>query len=102
MKNRNIRLTLTALFLVAFSAILFGLIWQNHSFAETDVPNLQDKKIAPAGKLLLDAETNEAAVMPLTFDFVRSPDSSGPDNKGRFLIAVNSGYGLMFNSKSKA
>ena len=102
MKNRNIRHTFAAFLVVALAAIAFGLIWQNHSFAETGTPDLQDKKLEGAGKLLLDAETNEAAVMPLTFDFVRSPDTNGADGKGRFLIAVNSGYGLMFNSKSKA
>ncbi|MEO6589991.1 MAG: alkaline phosphatase family protein, partial [Pyrinomonadaceae bacterium] len=63
---------------------------------------LQNKKLNPAGKLLIDADTNAPAVMPMTFDFVRSPDTKGADGKGRFLIAVNSGYGLMFNSKSKA
>ncbi len=75
------------------------------SFAEfTTAPEnqLQNRKTNPAGKILFDAETNEPAVMPLTFDFVRSPDKTGADGKGRFLIAVNSGYGLTFNSKSRA
>ena len=34
-------------------------------------------------------------------NFVRSPDAQGPDGKGRYLIAVNSGYGIDFTSKSK-
>ncbi len=58
--------------------------------------------MTPAGKLIVDAATNLPAVAPLTVDFVRSPDDSGADGKGRFLIAVNSGFGLTFNSKSKA
>lgn len=29
-------------------------------------------------------------------DFVRSPDKLGPDGAGRYLIAVNSGYGVQF------
>lgn len=62
---------------------------------------LQNRRVDPAGKLIIDAETKEPAVMPLTFNFVRSPDTAGPDGQGRFLIAVNSGYGLTFNSKSK-
>jgi len=41
------------------------------------------------------------AVAPLTMNFVRSPDASGPDGHGRYLIAVNSGYGIDFTSKSK-
>ncbi|MCB1022852.1 MAG: beta-propeller fold lactonase family protein [Acidobacteria bacterium] len=63
--------------------------------------DLQNRKVSPAGKLIMDSETKEVAVMPLTFDLVRSPDKTGKDGKGRFLIAVNSGYGLTFNSKSK-
>ncbi len=31
-------------------------------------------------------------------DFVRSPDRRGPGGEGRFLIAVNSGYGIQFNA----
>ena len=55
----------------------------------------------PAGKLIIDAMTGLPAVAPLTMNFVRSPDADGPGGKGRYLIAVNSGYGLEFNSKSK-
>ncbi|HMJ08323.1 MAG TPA: beta-propeller fold lactonase family protein, partial [Pyrinomonadaceae bacterium] len=58
--------------------------------------------IIPAGKLVIDSETKLPAVAPLTMNFLRTPDTSGPDGKGRYLIAVNSGYGLLFNSKSKA
>jgi YVTN family beta-propeller protein len=61
-----------------------------------------DQTVKPAGKLLIDAETNLAAVAPLTMNFVRTPDAAGPDGKGRYLIAVNSGFGLEFDSKSKA
>src|SRR5262245_12966921 len=56
----------------------------------------------PAGTLLKDASTGEVAVMPLTMTFARTPDKGGPDSRGRFLLAVNSGYGLQINSKSKA
>jgi hypothetical protein len=62
----------------------------------------QGRSLTPAGKLVVDAATNLAAVAPLTVDFVRSPDNSGAGGKGRYLIAVNSGYGLHFNSRSKA
>jgi YVTN family beta-propeller protein len=55
----------------------------------------QGRTLTPAGKLLADAATNQTAVMPLTVNFVRSPD-------GRFLAAVNSGWGLQFKSSSPA
>ncbi len=51
---------------------------------------------------MTDATTNLPATAPLTVDFVRSPDRDGADGKGRYLIAVNSGFGLQFDSKSKA
>ena len=58
--------------------------------------------VRPAGKLLLDAATRQPAAAPMTMNFVRTPDAGGPDGKGRYLVAVNSGFGLLFNSKSKA
>jgi YVTN family beta-propeller protein len=63
--------------------------------------NIFDWQVTPAGKLVLDAATGRPAVAPLTVNFVRSPDTGGPDGKGRYLIAVNSGYGIEFTSKSK-
>src|SRR5207253_2052792 len=32
--------------------------------------------------------------------FVRSPDRGGPDARGRYLVAVNSGFGVQFDSKT--
>lgn len=94
----------TLFFSVFFGlAAVFNLLSSNISEAEPNTPaaNLQDKKISPAGKLIIDSETGEPALLPMTFDFVRSPDTAGADGKGRFLLAVNSGYGLTFNAESK-
>ena len=54
--------------------------------------------ISPAGSLVTDITTRLPAVGALPVDFVRSPDRSGPGGKGRYLIAVNSGYGIQFNA----
>ena len=54
--------------------------------------------ITPAGSLVKDSTTQLPAVGSLTVDFVRSPDQSGSGRKGRYLIAVNSGYGIQFTS----
>jgi YVTN family beta-propeller protein len=54
--------------------------------------------ITPAGSLVRDLTTQLPAVGALTVDFVRSPDQTGPGRKGRYLIAVNSGYGIQFTS----
>ena len=81
----------------------FGITWFA-SKADDEVPavDVQNDRLKPAGKLILDATTDQPAVAPLTMNFVRTPDKTGPDGRGRFLIAVNSGYGLLFNSRSKA
>src|SRR5258708_40233671 len=50
--------------------------------------------LTPAGHLVIDTSTGLPAVGPLTMNFVRTPDTAGPDGKGRYLIAVNSGFGL--------
>ena len=96
---------LFAICLSALSAIAAFFFWQPlKSAAQIKIPEnvaTQGRALTPAGKLIVDAATNLPAVVPLTFDFVRSPDNSGADGKGRFLIAVNSGFGLQFNTKSK-
>src|SRR5262245_39933499 len=61
-------------------------------------PASQGRPITPAGMLVLDATTKLPAVGALPVDFVRSPDKDGPDGKGRYLVVVNSGFGLQFNA----
>ncbi len=58
----------------------------------------EGRSITPAGALVMDATTRQAAVGALPVAFVRSPDKTGPAGMGRYLIAVNSGYGVQFNS----
>lgn len=71
------------------------------SWADTKVnnsPATQGRPLTPAGSLVLDATTRQPAVGALPVEFVRSPDQSGPDRLGRYLIAVNSGFGIQFHS----
>lgn len=88
------------------AAIASSLLYYSgsmHSQAYTSPVGLRSNiPITPAGRLLIDASTGLPAVAPLTMNFVRTPDRGGPDGKGRYLIAVNSGYGLQFTSKSKS
>jgi len=92
--------------LLTLTAMVTTFLWlPPESAAQGEIPNnvaTQGRALTPAGKLITDAATNLPAVAPLTVDFVRSPDNSGADGKGRFLIAVNSGFGLQFNAESKA
>src|SRR6266567_6626651 len=65
---------------------------------EIDPLQTQGQTLTPAGSLLLDAKTRRPAVGALPLDFVRSPDHSGIDGLGRYLIAVNSGFGIQFDA----
>src|SRR6185369_5434402 len=66
--------------------------------AVQDGPASEGRPITPAGSLVQDLTTRQAAVGALPVDFVRSPDKLGPAGEGRFLISVNSGYGVQFNA----
>ena len=55
--------------------------------------------LEPAGDLIRTPDGSVAeGSLPLAF--VRSPDDTGPDRGGRYLIAVNSGYGIQLRAKS--
>jgi YVTN family beta-propeller protein len=68
------------------------------SSAISDEPASEGRPITPAGSLVQDLTTRQAAVGALPVDFVRSPDKLGPGGEGRFLLSVNSGYGIQFNA----
>ena len=89
-------------FAIIISLLTFGN--QLRSAAQTYVKITEDtasqgRTITPAGNLLMDATTNKIAVGSLPVDFVRSPDSFGKDGRGRYLLAINSGYGVQFSEK---
>ena len=101
-KNRKVR-SVIAFGLGLFAISVATCLLNNRSLALIGTAPFTDQNFtAPAGKLIVDAATGLAAVAPLTMNLVRTPDNGGPDGKGRYLIAVNSGYGLAVNSKSKA
>ena len=99
MKNSTSRGPITAcLSAIALASAL--LIWSNPRAVQAG-PDIFDWQTTPAGQLINDVATGMPAVAPLTVNFVRSPDTDGPGGKGRYLIAVNSGYGIMFSVESK-
>lgn len=97
MKFRS--LPIIALFVVVGGAVALYL-GSSGSRATVD-PNEDHTTLTPAGHLVIDAGTGLPAIAPLTTNFVRTPDHTGPGGKGRYLIAVSNGYGVEFNSKSK-
>jgi hypothetical protein len=76
--------------------IVFGSVSSLAKTSSVDEPASKGRPITPAGVLIKDLTTKQNAVGALTVDFVRSPDSLGIDGRGRYLIAVNSGYGVQF------
>jgi YVTN family beta-propeller protein len=68
------------------------------SSAVSDGPASEGRPITPAGSLVQDLTTRQVAVGALPVDLVRSPDKLGPNGEGRFLVSVNSGYGIQFNA----
>jgi YVTN family beta-propeller protein len=67
----------------------------------TDIANQpasEGRPITPAGELINDLATHEPAVGALPVALVRSPDTLGPGGQGRYLISVNSGFGVQFSA----
>ncbi|HKR13510.1 MAG TPA: hypothetical protein VJT15_15705 [Pyrinomonadaceae bacterium] len=96
---RTLKLTLAILLFTAFLIVAFsGGISFSARRGSVDEPASQGRPITPAGTLVLDVTTRQAAVGSLPVDLVRSPDKLGPTGQGRYLISVNSGYGVQFNS----
>src|SRR5213082_933968 len=86
--------------IIVFAAAAFGLISSSADITVTNQPASEGRPITPAGSLVLDLTTRQPAVGALPVALVRSPDKTGPDGRGRYLVAVNSGYGLQFNAAS--
>src|ERR1051325_3741551 len=96
MNPRHTTHTLLALLLT--TCLVFGSLAGVSSSA--DEAASEGRPITPAGTLVQDLTTRQAAVGALPVDFVRSPDKLGPNGEGRYLLAVNSGYGVQFNATS--
>jgi YVTN family beta-propeller protein len=60
-------------------------------------PASEGRPITPAGTLLMDAGTHQPAVGAMPMFFLRSPDALGRDGKGRYLLVMNSGFGVQFS-----
>lgn len=60
-------------------------------------PENGGRPITPAGELVMDAGSHLPAVGALPVAFVRSPDTFGHDAQGRYLLVINSGFGIQFS-----
>jgi YVTN family beta-propeller protein len=99
-KSHSLRASLVVV-LVVLACVLMLAPSLFTSAADVSIPQhaaSQGRPLTPAGALVMDATTRQPAVGALTVDFVRSPDRDGAEGAGRFLVAINSGYGIQFNS----
>ncbi|HWW74100.1 MAG TPA: hypothetical protein VNZ44_01820, partial [Pyrinomonadaceae bacterium] len=95
------RPTLRALLFAAFAAAAAaGLVSSSADIRVANSPSSEGKPITPAGSLVMDLTTRRPAVGALPVNFVRSTDTAGPGGGGRYLVAVNSGFGVQFDAKT--
>jgi YVTN family beta-propeller protein len=83
---------------VALAALALGLVNSSAEITVEQQPASGGRRITPAGSLVKDLTTGLPAVGPLPTGFVRSPDRAGPGGGGRYLVVVNSGYGVQFDA----
>jgi len=63
-------------------------------------PAGEGRPITPAGTLVMDAATHLPAVGAMPMAFLRSPDALGRAGQGRYLLVMNSGYGVQFSEET--
>jgi len=63
-------------------------------------PAGEGRPITPAGTLVIDATTHLPAVGAMPMTMLRSPDALGHGGKGRYLLVVNSGFGVQFSEET--
>jgi YVTN family beta-propeller protein len=63
-------------------------------------PAGEGRPITPAGTLVMDAGTHLPAVGAMPMNILRSPDTLGRNGRGRYLLVVNSGFGVQFSAET--
>ena len=76
--------------------LLSCLVWGSAAWCQQE-PASEGRLITPAGTLVIDAGTHMPAVGAMPMAMLRSPDAQGQGSKGRYLLVVNSGYGVQFS-----
>src|SRR6266852_4515107 len=92
--NRGSRPMKSRIMTAGFLVICLGFCGIARSQQE---PAGEGRPITPAGTLVIDASTHLPAVGAMPMAMLRSPDTFGHAGKGRYLLVVNSGYGVQFS-----
>jgi YVTN family beta-propeller protein len=83
-------------FRIKISFLLIGVFICASGWCQ-QVPAGEGRPITPAGALVNDAQTRLPAVGAMPMAMLRSPDALGRDGKSRYLLAINSGFGVQFS-----
>jgi YVTN family beta-propeller protein len=84
---------------IAVGFLLTTLFFSGSSKGQQE-PAGEGRIITPAGTLVMDATTHLPAVGAMPMNILRSPDTLGRDGKGRYLLVVNSGFGVQFSEET--
>src|SRR6266849_1392860 len=95
--NRGSRPMKSRIMTAGFLVICLGFCGIARSQQE---PAGEGRPITPAGTLVIDAATHLPAVGAMPMNMLRSPDKLGRGGKGRYLLVVNSGYGVQFSEET--
>jgi len=76
--------------------LLSCLVWGSAAWCQQE-PASEGRVITPAGTLMIDDATHLPAVGAMPMVMLRSPDAQGQGGKGRYLLVINSGYGVQFS-----
>src|SRR5579864_2366082 len=96
------KLSTPALVALSVAALCAGSLAFSQDHPVSNEPASEGRSVTPAGSLVLDATTGSPAVASLPVAFVRSPDHAAADGGGRYLVSVNSGFGVQFNAGTNA
>jgi YVTN family beta-propeller protein len=77
--------------------LLLAAVTRGHAEGPQIAPPLQ-RPLDPAGDVLLRPD-GSIAEGSLPVAMLRSPDTTGPDGGGRYLVVVNSGYGVQYAAR---
>src|SRR5690348_16417774 len=84
------------------AGIFFWAVFLAGSIQAQQEPAGEGRPITPAGTLVMDAETSLPAVGAMPMNMLRSPDTLGRNSKGRYLLVVNSGFGVQFSEEGNS
>ncbi|HKD50832.1 MAG TPA: hypothetical protein VKB90_08545 [Candidatus Acidoferrum sp.] len=79
------------------SGLFIAALWFPAITCGQQEPAAEGRPITPAGTLVIDAGTRLPAVGAMPVNMLRSPDTLGRGGQGRYLLVVNSGYGVQFS-----